>query len=59
MSGIPEADIPEVLVRLGRAAARLGRMPHQSGETAPIYCQPADALEQLGRLQDVAGIGEL
>ena len=32
VSGIPEADIPEVLVRLPGAAARLGKMPHQTGE---------------------------
>lgn len=55
VSGIPEADIPEVLVRLARAAARLGRMPHQSGETAPVYRQLADVLEQLGRLSGVIG----
>jgi hypothetical protein len=53
VSGIPERDIPDVLVRLARAAASLGKMPHQSGETAAIYRQLADVLEQLGRLDDV------
>lgn len=56
VSGIPEAHIPEVLVRLARAAARLGRMPHQSGDAAAIYQQLADVLDQLGRLHDVNGL---
>jgi len=53
VSGIPETDIPEVLVRLGRAAASIGKMPFQLGETAEIYHQLCSALEQLGRLEDV------
>lgn len=53
VSGIPEADIPDVLVRLGRAAACLGKMPHQAGETAEVYIQLAAALEQLDRLNEV------
>jgi hypothetical protein len=55
VSGIPEADIPDVLMRLARAAAQLGRMPHQSPDTAEVYRQLAAALEQLGRLDEVAG----
>jgi hypothetical protein len=54
VSGIPEADIPDVLVRLARAAVRLGRMPHQLPDTADIYRQLADVLDQLGRLEDLA-----
>jgi len=53
VSGIPERDIPDVLVRLAHAAASMGKMPHQSGETASIYQQLADVLEQLGRLDDI------
>jgi hypothetical protein len=53
VSGIPEADIPDILVRLARAAARLGKLPNQSGGTAPVYQQLAEALEQLGRLAEV------
>ena len=53
VSGIPEADIPEVLVRLACAAASLGKMPGQAGETAPVYHQLAEALDQEGRLGDV------
>lgn len=55
VSGIPESDIPEVLVRLGRAAASLGKMPGQAGECAPIYQALADALDQEGRLPEVMG----
>jgi hypothetical protein len=32
----------------------MGKMLHQSGEAAPVYQQPAKALEQLGRLDEVA-----
>lgn len=55
VSGIPEADIPDVLVRLACAASTLGKMPGQAGETAVVYCQLAEALDQEGRLGDVAG----
>jgi hypothetical protein len=53
VSGIPEADIPDVLVRLACAAASLGKMPGQVGETAPVYHQLAEALDQESRLGDV------
>lgn len=53
VSGIPEAAIPDVLVRLARGAARVGKMPHQSGDAAPIYKQLADVLEQLGRTSEI------
>lgn len=53
VSGIPEEDIPDVLVRLARAAVSIGKMPHQSGEPAPVYQQLADVLEQLGRLSEI------
>ncbi len=56
VSGIPECDIPEVLVRLAIASAHLGKMPHQSGETAPVYQQLAEALEQLGRLDEITTV---
>lgn len=55
VSGIPESDIPEVLVRLGRAAAALGKMPGQGGECAPVYQALAEALDQEGRLPEVMG----
>lgn len=55
VSGIPEHDIPNILVRLARAAVSLGKMPHQSGRTARTYQQLAEVLEQLGRLEEVMG----
>jgi hypothetical protein len=54
VSGIPEADIPEVLVRLARAAASLGKMPSQCEATAGAYRQLAEVLEQLGRLEEAS-----
>ena len=56
VSSIPERDIPDVLVRLGQAAACLGKMPHQCGEPAEIYQQLAYILEQLGRLDEVTWV---
>jgi len=53
VSGIPEQAIPDVLVKLAVAASHLGRMPHQAGDTAQIYVQLSDVLEQLGRLEEV------
>ena len=53
VSGIPERDIPEVLVRLAMAAVQIGKMPHQSGEPSPVYQQLSEALEQLGRLDEI------
>jgi hypothetical protein len=53
VSSVPEADIPDVLVRLACAATSLGRMPHQSGDPAAIYVQLAEVLKQLDRLDEV------
>jgi hypothetical protein len=55
VSGIPEQDIPDVLVRLACGAATLGKMPHQAGQAAAVYVQLAEVLEQLGRLDEVTG----
>ena len=55
VSGIPEDDIPEVLVRLGRAAASLGKMPSQSDSAVAVYRQLREVLEQLGRLDELKG----
>jgi len=53
ISSVPEPAIPEVLVTLGRTARRLGKLPATSSDTAPVYSQLQDALEQLGRLGEV------
>ena len=55
VSSVPERDIPDVLVRLARAAMSLGRMPYQSGNTAAVYVQLEAVLRQLGRLDEVLG----
>jgi hypothetical protein len=53
VSAIPERAIPDVLVRLGQAAVRLGKMPHQTPRTSEVYGELAEALDQLGRLHEV------
>jgi hypothetical protein len=53
VSGVNEKDIPDVLVRLARAATSIGKMPHQCGEVTPAYVQLADVLDQLGRLEEI------
>jgi len=57
VSGIPEHDIPDVLVRLGKAAVSIGKMPHQGQIAAAAYVQLAEVLEQLGRQDEVAILG--
>lgn len=47
VSGIPEQDIPAVLRRLASGVEHIGKMPHQRADTAEIYRQLADVLEQL------------
>jgi hypothetical protein len=53
VSGMDEKAIPDVLVRLARAAVNLGKMPHQCGNAAPAYAQLAEVLDQLGKLHEV------
>ena len=43
-----------MLVRLALAAVRAGKMPHQTGDPAQAYQQLADAIEQLGRIDEVS-----
>ena len=54
VSGIPEAAIPDVLVRLAKAAAQLGKLPGQGGHAAPVYEQLLEVLVQLGRKGEIA-----
>jgi len=53
---IPEAAIPAVLSRLAHAAASLGRLPRQCGNTAPIYEQLVAAMAQFGRVPDISAL---
>ncbi len=50
---MPREAVGDVLVRLGKAAAALGRMPCQCPVTAEAYAEAHQALDQLGRLVDV------
>jgi hypothetical protein len=52
VGGIPERAIPDVLVRLARAAASVGKMPHQCSKPPAIYCRLADTLEQSGKMAE-------
>ena len=50
---IPREAVADVLVRLGSAAAGLGKMPCQCSPAAEAYAEAHQALDQLGRLPDV------
>lgn len=50
---IPREAVSDVLVRLGKTAAALGKMPCQCAATAGAYVEAHRALDQLGRLLDV------
>jgi hypothetical protein len=54
---IPEADVGDVLVRLGIAAKMLGKMPCQNSSAASAYVEAHRLLEQLDRLPDVGCCG--
>ncbi len=55
---IPEADVGDVLVRLGTAASVLRKMPCQKPSTAAAYREAHQFLEQLDRLADVGCCGK-
>lgn len=55
---LPEDQVPDVLVRLAKAATRLGRMPHQDVTPAEIYSALEETLIQFGRQGELnAGAG--
>jgi hypothetical protein len=53
VKGIPASEVPDVLVKLARAAASLGKLPHQSRKPARTYQRLAEVLAELGRLSEV------
>jgi hypothetical protein len=53
VSGIEDDRLPDVLVRLGRAAAQAGKMPFQDPKAAAVYRQLQTALEKLGRFDEI------
>jgi hypothetical protein len=50
---VPDTAMPEVLVRLGKAAAEIGKLPGQTPAPSATYQQLYDALYQLERLPEV------
>lgn len=50
---IPESAMPDVLVRLGKAAAEIHKLPGQIPSPSTSYQQLYDALYQLQKLDDV------
>ncbi len=53
---IPESAIPDVLVRLGKAAAEISKLPTQTPSPSASYQQLYDALYQERRLDEVLGL---
>ena len=53
VAGIPDDQIPDVLVRLGKAAATAGKMPFQNQKTPAIYRELEARLRNLGRLDEI------
>lgn len=56
VTAVPEAAVSDVLVTLGRTASRLGKLPATEKNSAKAYWLLQQALEQLGRLNDVLEI---
>lgn len=53
LKAVPEPAVPDVLVRLGKAAAEAGKLPGQTPSPLESYQLLYDALHQLGRLGEV------
>jgi len=51
---IPEQAVPDVLVRLGKAVAEIGKMPGQTSNPPQTYQQLYDVLRQMERLKDIS-----
>ena len=47
VSGTPEEAVPAILICLAEVVESIGKMPHQRADTAMIYQQLADVLEQI------------
>jgi hypothetical protein len=53
VSGIPDERIPDVLIRLGKAAVQAGKMPFQDKKASATYRQLEVTLGKLGRLDEI------
>jgi len=56
VTGIPEQSISSVLGRLAEAARRMGHMPPEAFNPAPVYRQLAEVMVQLGIVLDSRAI---
>ena len=54
-SSVPDAAIPEVLVRLARTARDMGKLPVAGPDAPTAYVRLQAALDQFGRLAEVVG----
>ena len=54
---LPEKAVPDVLVRLGKAVAKIGKMPGQVPNSPETYQQLFDVLRQMDRLEEIATPG--
>ncbi|MGA8744535.1 MAG: hypothetical protein WB507_01570 [Solirubrobacterales bacterium] len=59
LTSVPEAAIPNVLVRLACAATTEGKMPSQCESAAAAYVQLAEALVQMERIGEVRALDAL
>jgi hypothetical protein len=50
---IPEQAVPDVLMRLGKAVAEIGKMPGQASNPPQTYQQLYDVLRQIDRLKEI------
>jgi len=53
VNGIPPSDVPDVLVRLAKAASSLGKMTQDGSVSAEVYGQLFQFLKQQDRLMEV------
>lgn len=53
VNGIPASDVPDVLVRLAKAARSLGKITQDGTATAEVYGQLFQFLKQQDRLKEV------
>lgn len=53
VKSIPEKSLPDVLVRLGKAAAEIGKLPDRGAKPHLSYQLLHEVLQQLGRLEEI------
>jgi hypothetical protein len=53
VAGIPDDQVPDVLVKLEKAAVKAGKMPFQNHKAAAVYRELEVRLQKLGRLDEI------